>query len=90
MILQLIRNKYIRFGGHVDIQVRYKIIMLEVPKKAPILHNPPCFQEGLFRGNFRGVCLNPGCELFMGAPIDKNLPLHLVLLIRNSVSFGLK
>jgi hypothetical protein len=79
----LIRNKCIRFGGHVDIQVRYKIVMLEVPKKAPILHNPPCFQGVLFRGNFGGVCLNPSCEVFMRAPIDKNLPLFLVLLIRN-------
>jgi hypothetical protein len=48
MILQLIRNECVRFGEHVDIQVSYKILWLEVPKKAPILHDPPCFQEGLF------------------------------------------
>jgi hypothetical protein len=46
--LQTVWNECIRFGGHVNIQVSYKILQLEVPKKAPILHNLPCFQEGLF------------------------------------------
>jgi hypothetical protein len=41
-------NEYVRFGGHVNIQVSYKILQLEVLKKAFILHNMPCFQEGLF------------------------------------------
>jgi hypothetical protein len=48
MILQMVRNKYVRFGGHVEVQVSYNIFRLEVPKKALILHNPFCFQEGLF------------------------------------------
>jgi hypothetical protein len=30
----------------------YKILRLEVQKKASILHNLPCFQEGLFWGSF--------------------------------------
>jgi hypothetical protein len=30
----------------------YKILQLEVQKKALILHNLPCFQEGLFWGSF--------------------------------------
>jgi hypothetical protein len=29
MILQTIRNECIRFGGHVDIEVSYKILWLE-------------------------------------------------------------
>jgi hypothetical protein len=33
---------------HINIQVSYKILQLEVQKKALILHNPTCFQEGLF------------------------------------------
>jgi hypothetical protein len=30
MILQMVRNEYVRFGGHVDIEVRYKILRLDV------------------------------------------------------------
>jgi hypothetical protein len=48
MILQMVRNECVRFGGHVEVQVSYRILWLEVPKKAPILHKVPCFQEGLF------------------------------------------
>ena len=43
-----VRNETIRFGGHVDLQVSYKILWSKIPKKALILHNLPCFQEGLF------------------------------------------
>ena len=39
----MIRNEFVRFGGHVQIQISYKILQLEVQKKTPILHNPPCF-----------------------------------------------
>jgi hypothetical protein len=48
MILQMVWNEYVRFGGHMNIQVSYKILWLEVQKKTSILHNLPCFQEGLF------------------------------------------
>jgi hypothetical protein len=30
MILQKVRNKCVRLGGHVDIEVRYKILRLDV------------------------------------------------------------
>jgi hypothetical protein len=48
MILQMVWNESVRFGGHINIQVSYKILWLEVQKKASIFHNLPCFQEGLF------------------------------------------
>jgi hypothetical protein len=48
MILQMVRNECIRFGGHVEVQVSYKILVLNIPKKFPILQNLPYFQEGLF------------------------------------------
>jgi hypothetical protein len=51
-ILQMVRNESVSFGGHVDVQVSYKILWSKIPKKAPILHNLPCLQEGLFWGNF--------------------------------------
>jgi hypothetical protein len=43
MILQMVRNEYVRFGGHVDIEVSYKILQLEILKEAPILDTSPCF-----------------------------------------------
>jgi hypothetical protein len=43
-ISQMVRNESVRFGRHIDIQVSYKILRLEVPKNVPILQNPPCFQ----------------------------------------------
>jgi hypothetical protein len=44
MILQTVRNECVRFGGHVDIEVSYKILWLDVLKKIPSLQNPPCFE----------------------------------------------
>jgi hypothetical protein len=32
MISQTVGNEYVRFGGHDNIQVRYKILRLEVVK----------------------------------------------------------
>jgi hypothetical protein len=34
----------LRFGGHVDIEISYKILRLEVQKESPILDTSPCFQ----------------------------------------------
>jgi hypothetical protein len=44
MILQTVRNVCVRFGGHVDIEVSYKILRLDVLKETPSLQNPPCFE----------------------------------------------
>jgi hypothetical protein len=44
MILQTVRNECVRFGGHVDIEVSYKILRLGVLKETPSLQNPPCFE----------------------------------------------
>jgi hypothetical protein len=44
MILQMVRNDCVRFGGHVDIEVSYKILQLNVSKETPILHNLSCFE----------------------------------------------
>jgi hypothetical protein len=44
MILQMVRNECVRFGGHVDIEVSYKILQLDVLKETPSLQNPPCFE----------------------------------------------
>jgi hypothetical protein len=44
MISQMVRNECVRFGGHVDIEVNYKILQLDVLKKTPSLQNPPCFE----------------------------------------------
>jgi hypothetical protein len=52
MISQMVRNESVRFGRHIDIEVGYKILHLEVPKLVPILHYSACFQKGLFGGSF--------------------------------------
>jgi hypothetical protein len=55
MISQMVRNESVRFGRHIDIDVSYKILQLEIPKLVPILHYPACsacFQKGLFGGSF--------------------------------------
>jgi hypothetical protein len=52
MILKTVRNEDVRFGGHVDIKVSYKILWLDVLKETSILHNLAWFEEGLFWGSF--------------------------------------
>jgi hypothetical protein len=44
MILQTVRNECVRFGGHVDIEVSYKILQLDVLKETQNLHNLSCFE----------------------------------------------
>ena len=52
MISQMVRNDNVRFGRHIDIEVSYKILLLEIPKLNLFLHYPACFQKGLFGGKF--------------------------------------
>jgi hypothetical protein len=51
-ILQMVRNEGVIFGRHIDIEVSYKTLWLEVPKLVPILHYPASFKKGLFGGSF--------------------------------------
>jgi hypothetical protein len=44
MISQTVRSECVRFGGHVGIEVSYKILWLEVLKQSPILDTSPYFQ----------------------------------------------
>jgi hypothetical protein len=44
MILQTVRNECARVGGHIDIDVSYKILWLKLQNDALILLNSPCFQ----------------------------------------------
>jgi hypothetical protein len=49
MTLQMSKNECIRYGGHINIQVIYKISKLEIPKKAPILYTIHLvFKKGCF------------------------------------------
>jgi hypothetical protein len=48
----MVRNESVRFGRHIDIEVSYKILRLEVPKLVTILHYPACFQKGLVGDSF--------------------------------------
>jgi hypothetical protein len=44
MILQTVRNDCVRFGGHVNIEVSYKVLRLDVLKDTLILYNLSCFE----------------------------------------------
>jgi hypothetical protein len=44
MILPMVRNECVRFGGHVDIEVRYKLLELDALKETLILHNLSYFE----------------------------------------------
>jgi hypothetical protein len=44
MISQTVRSECVRFGGHVGIQVSYKILRLEALKESSILDTSPCSQ----------------------------------------------
>jgi hypothetical protein len=46
MIFKTVRDECVRFGGHVDIQVSYKILWLEVPKEASIYAQSTLFLRG--------------------------------------------
>jgi hypothetical protein len=39
----MVRNEAVRFGRHIDIEVSYKILQLEIPKLVLILHYLACF-----------------------------------------------
>jgi hypothetical protein len=52
MISEIVMNESVRFGRHIDIEVSYKILQLEVPKLVPILHYRACFRKGLLGGSF--------------------------------------
>jgi hypothetical protein len=52
LISQLVRNESVRFGRHIDIEVSYKLLWLEIPKLVPILHSPACFQMRLVGDSF--------------------------------------
>jgi hypothetical protein len=47
MILQIIKNECVKSSGDINIQISYKILLLEVLRKVPILHSPPYFKEEL-------------------------------------------
>jgi hypothetical protein len=49
----------VRFGRHIDIEVSYKILQLEVPKLVPILHYPACFQKGCLEAVLSKNTLSP-------------------------------
>jgi hypothetical protein len=47
-ISQSVKNQSLKFGGHVNMKVRSKILRLDVPKKVRTFYNPPCCQQGPF------------------------------------------
>jgi hypothetical protein len=63
MILQMVKNECVRFGGHVDIEVNYKILHLDVLKKSQVckIHlalNGGCFEVVLMKNTPRTLGVN--------------------------------
>jgi hypothetical protein len=59
MILQIVKNENVRFGRHIDIEVSYKILWLEIPKLVLILHKLACFQRGCLEAILNKNTLGP-------------------------------
>jgi hypothetical protein len=55
----MVRNESVIFGRHIDIEVSYKILWLEVPKLVPILHYAACFQKGCLEAVLSKNTLSP-------------------------------
>jgi hypothetical protein len=67
MILQTVRNECVRYGGHVDIEVSYKILRLNVLKETPICTiyhalNRDCFEAVLMKNTPRTLGVNCAME----------------------------
>jgi hypothetical protein len=45
IILLIVRNESVRFDRHIEIEVSYKILQLELSKLIPILRYLSCFRE---------------------------------------------
>jgi hypothetical protein len=47
-----------RSGGHIDIEVSYKILRLDVLKETSILYNLSCFEAILMKNTLRILGVN--------------------------------
>jgi hypothetical protein len=101
MILQKVRNECIRFGGHVDIEVSYKILQLELltPKHQaydreisisidPILQPYILIKIQIYIfGRWRNVSIT-SCEIFMHCTkISKLLWIFEVILKKIHINY---
>jgi hypothetical protein len=66
MILQMVRNESVRSGRHIDIEVSYKILQLEIVKLVLILYYLACFQKGCLEAILSKNTLGPlGIKYFI-------------------------
>jgi hypothetical protein len=87
IILQMVRNECARFGGHVDIEVSYKILWLEIYNEAPILlnhlaFNKGCFEAVLIKNTQRTLGVNPTPESAV-SPASKQPLLKARQIVQN-------
>jgi hypothetical protein len=59
----MIRNEFVRFGGHVKIQISYKILQLEVQKRPQfctihLAFDRGCFEAILMKNTLRTLGVN--------------------------------
>jgi hypothetical protein len=70
MILQTVRNGCVKFGGHVEIEVSYKILQLEVLKESPIwtlylIFNRGCFEDVLMKNTLKTLGIKHTMKTFI-------------------------
>jgi hypothetical protein len=85
----MVRNESVRFGRHIDIEVSYKILWLEIPKLVQNLHYLACFQKGLFGGNFSKNTLRllgvKGITIIISYFTNSSLSLALAIMTGSSM-----
>jgi hypothetical protein len=69
MILHTVKNECIRFGGHVHIEVSYKILGLDILKRVQfctiyLALNRGCFEAILMKNTHRTLGVNESCLFF--------------------------
>jgi hypothetical protein len=55
----MVRNESVRFGRHIDIEVSYKILQLEIPKLVLIAFKRGCLEAILSKNTLVPLGVNP-------------------------------
>jgi hypothetical protein len=76
MISQMVRNESVRFGKHIDIEVSYKILQLEIPKLVLICIIWCSFKRGYLEAILSKNTLGPLGIKRMKPVITEEKPTH--------------
>jgi hypothetical protein len=83
MILQMVRNECVRFGKHVDIEVSYKILWLEIT----IHFTRDWFEAVLAKNTWGSLGINKSLKCTLLYIERKNLSITYICIIYSNVFF---